>query len=248
MANYILLLIMLKQIHQFNQSQIVETASMTLHDKVFLNYQEEMNRKQGTSFVTKIDRKSCDYNTTSGKAYQQADTDTILHLNCSETQSSMIKYVSEKTRTRYYNDLYLEIISVFKYNTNKEMYESQQIGWALKNGNLSPDCLSMLFIDKQSNKNISLFIDNYKKLKESLFTDNFKEKIAHKDFENWLNKVIKLDPQKGNKSFIINIEGKNKNHVKNVVFARNGHYITVGFTFDIEYIKSLNINILKTQF
>ncbi len=81
--------------HHFNESQKAETAHFGAADK-FYKLQLE---------AEKIDR--CDYNTTTGREFQQNDIDLWLTL-----ENQRIS-VSEKKRAHDFNDLYLETHSKF---------------------------------------------------------------------------------------------------------------------------------------
>lgn len=225
--------------HNFVKSKQTEINSTSIHNEVYELHIQELNKKHNRNFKLKIDRETCNYNTKLGKAYQQADTDTLLFLDCEKTQTSVIKNISEKTRNKYYNDLYIEIISIFKWNSEKKKYETESPGWGLKNEELSPDCLSMLFLDKKNKTYHSIFIGQYKKLKTELFNEAFYNNLQNGKIEEWFNKVIESDLHKGRRSFIKSMAGQSKNNVKDVIFARNKGYITVGFTFPMSYIKSL---------
>lgn len=238
---------MSNSVHQFSQSKKVEVSSTSLHDLVFLHYQSQLNKQNNRSFVARVDRDSCNYNTTKGKAYQQADTDTLLHLNCDHTQVNIVKNISEKTRTKFYNDLYIEVVSVLKWNTQSKRYEFEAPGWGLRNEQLGPDCLSMLFLDKKANNYTSIFIDDYKTLKAKLFNTELSQTLQSERFAVWLNKKIQEAEKAGKTNFQLSTEGESKNNVSKVIFAKNKGYYTIGFTYTIDYIKSLKVNILKSK-
>lgn len=235
-----------KPYHSFKTSQKTEINSVHIHDEIYQHHTEETNKQYNRELTLTIDRSSCNYENEKGKLYQQADTDLLLKLNCEKTGASYIKKVSEKTRNVFYNDLYIEIVSVFKYNNVTKKYTSEAPGWGLKNEELSPDCLSMLFLDKKNKKYISIFISEYKKLKQSLFNEKFYNNLHNGKIEEWLNKFIELDQNKGQKSFIKSIKNQSNNNVKDIVFAKNKEYITVGFTFSMKYIESL-VNVKKYE-
>lgn len=237
---------MSKPYHTFRKSQETEINSSHLHDEIYKLHTDETNKKYNRNLKITIDRETCDYDNELGKTYQQADTDVLLKLHCENTGASYVKKVSEKTRNVFYDDLYVEIISVFKYNAQTKKYELNAPGWGIKNEELSPDCLSMLFLDKKNKKYISIFISEYKKLKQSLFNEKFHNNLENGKIEHWLNKFIELDENKGQKSFIKSIKNQSNNNVKDIIFARNKQYITVGFTFSMKYIESL-VNVKKYE-
>lgn len=230
---------MSKSDHNFNKSQETETKYAHIHNKVYELHTKAINKKYSKNLTSEIDREVCNYNTELGKSYQQADTDAIISLTCGITNVSAIKKVSEKTRNRYYDDIYIEVVSVFKLNPVTKKYEFQAPGWGIKNEKNGPDCLSMLFIDENKQQYYSLFISKYKKLKEDLFNDSFLNNMKNGKIENWLNKYIQEDRNKGQKSFRREMKGETKSNVKEIVFAKNNGYFTVGFTFSMSHIKSL---------
>lgn len=230
---------MSKPYHSFKKSQTTETNTSHIHDEIYFNHVEKTNKEYKRKLKVSIDRHTCKYENELGKSYQRADTDLLLLLNCEDTGHQYIKKVSEKTRNVFYNDLYIEFISAFKYNSQTNKYEINAPGWGLKNEEFSPDCLSMLFLNKKEKTYYNLFISQYKKLKQSLFNEAFYQNIENGKIEEWLNKIIENHPDKGKKGFKYSIVGKNNNHVKDVIFAQNKGYITVGFTFPMDHIKSL---------
>lgn len=230
---------MLSKVHKFNKSQETEKKYAYIHDEVYELYTQSVNKKNNKKYKIKVDRETCNYYTNEGKEYQQADTDALLFLDCEETNTSFIKKISEKTRNRYYNDLYVEIVSILKWNSQNKKYEFDSIGWGLKNEELGPDCLSMLFTDDKKKTYNAVFISQYKKLKKQLFNEAFFNNMQNGRIETWLNKVIEENPHKGRKSFVKPMNGESKSNVKDIVFARNQNYITVGFTFSMKHIKSL---------
>lgn len=230
---------MSNSVHNFNKSQETEAKYAYIHDKVYNLHVQAVNKKHTTNFISKVDRESCNYNTPLGKVYQQADTDALLSLDCEISNKSAIKNVSEKTRNRDYNDIYIEVISIFKWNPVTKKYESQSPGWGIKNEDNGPDWLSMLFVNESTQKYRSVLISQYKKLKKDLFNDAFFHNMENGKIEDWLNKFIQEDTNKGNKGFMKRMKGISKSNVKDIVFARNNGYITVGFTFSMSYIKSL---------
>lgn len=227
------------KVHSFGKSQQTEINSAPIHNEVYERHVQEVNKNHNTEFKVKVDRDICNYETKLGKDYQTADTDALLILDCEKTNKSGIRKISEKTRTKYYDDVYIEVVSVLKWNSQTKKYEAQAPGWGLKHEKLSPDCLSLLFLNTKKKTYYSVFIDKYKKLKTDLFNEAFYNNMENGKIEDWLNKIIDLDPNKGRKGFRHSIEGKNSNNVKEVIFARNKGYITVGFTFPMSYIKSL---------
>ncbi len=90
-------------IHHFFESQKVEIRHFKVADKF---YRQQFG-------ATKTAR--CDYRTEKGRAFQQEDIDLWLTLKNKKVS------VSEKKRTRDFNDLYLEIYSKFPVTS----------GWAL---------------------------------------------------------------------------------------------------------------------
>jgi len=231
--------------HQFNKSQKTEVSNTYLHDLI---YKKLLNK-----YNIEIDRDSCDYRTLKGKEYQQADTDTILKITSNTTKECVCKNVSEKTRNMYYDDIYMEIISVLLWNNVTQEYEFNKIGWGMKNDTLGPDYLSLLFLNKKEEMYNSVFIKNYKKLKNDLFIkNNFFKLVENEDFLNLLNNCIKLKPKDKN-SFSVNrdklqineslaLKLKNLgigNGFKNIVFALNKDYYTIGLTYSTKYLKVL---------
>ncbi len=89
--------------HHFYESRKVETGHFRRAD---IFYKKQLH-------ALKIER--CDYNTPKGKTFQQKDIDLWLIL-----ENGRIS-VSEKKRTRDYNDLYLELYSKYP----------QAPGWAI---------------------------------------------------------------------------------------------------------------------
>ncbi|HDO06174.1 MAG TPA: hypothetical protein ENG85_00660 [Bacteroidetes bacterium] len=81
--------------HNFYESRKTETKHFAAAD---IFYTEQMD-------ATKIVR--CDYSTKEGRNFQKADIDLWLNLKTGKVS------VSEKKRTRDYNDLYLEVYSKF---------------------------------------------------------------------------------------------------------------------------------------
>lgn len=230
---------MLKPFHSFEKNKQTEIDSTYLHDKVYEQHVQKINQEYNTDFKVRIDRDSCNYDTSIGKEYQKSDTDAILLLHCDKTGKRGVRKVSEKTRTKYYDDIYIEIISILKWNEKTKKYQIESPGWGLKNDQLSPDCLSLLFLNDKQKTYYSIFIDKYKKLKNSLFGEVFYNNMKNGKIEAWLNRLIELDINKGRKGFRHVINKEKKHRVKEVIFARNKNYITVGFTFSLSHIKSL---------
>ena len=223
--------------HNFNKSKKTEIKSTHIHEEVYSKYQKDINKEYKRDFSIKVDREICNYDTQLGKAYQQADTDALVFFNCEDTQTTIVKNVSEKTRNKFYNDIYIEVVSVLKWNNTLKKYEFDSPGWGLKKEELSPDCLSMLFLDKQSYTNI--FIENYKGLKEKLFNEELYKTLQSERFVLWLNNKIKEAQLQGKTSFQLGTEGQSKSNVSKVIFAKNNGYYTIGFTYKVDYIKSL---------
>lgn len=231
--------------HQFNNSQETETKNIYLHDLIY--------KKLLNAYEVEIDRNMCNYNSLKGKKYQQADIDTILKITSNITKEHIYKNISEKTRNTYYNDIYMEIISILSWNSITQQYEFNKIGWGMKNNNLGPDYLSLLFLNKEEKKYKSVFIKEYKKLKNELFIKNdFLKLIKDKDFLILLNNCIKLKPKNKNsfsiyrdklqinKSLSIKMEKLGiGNKFKNIVFALNKNYYTIGLTYNTEYLKKI---------
>jgi hypothetical protein len=202
-----------------------------------------INKNYNRELKLEINRNICNYNTKIGKDYQKVDTDVLLLLDCKQTKKKFEIKVSEKTRNKYYDDIYMEVISSLKWNNKTKRYEIHAPGWGLKNDQLSPDCLSLLFLNKNENTYHNIFINKYKKLKTELFNKDLLNNIENGKIENWLNKLINLKQNKEKKGFKYSIESqnnnKNNNNIKEIIFAKNKEYITVGFTFSMNYIKSL---------
>lgn len=233
---------MSKPLHEIQQSLKTEVNSFNIHNEVYFKYQKDINCEYKKDFLITIDRDICNYDSPLGKKYQQSDTDTLLYFDSQSTQKSVIKNISEKTRNKYYNDIYVEVVSVLKWNYHNQRFEMECPGWGIKNQELGPDCLSLLFLDKNNYTNI--FVEDYKLLKQKLFNEELSHFVRSEEFTVWLNKTIKNSQNKGNSSFSLSTKGKSKNNVSKVIFAKNKGYFTVGFTYDISHIKTL-VNIRK---
>ena len=226
--------------HNFNQSQMLEQESTSIHDQNYIDYVGETNAYFETEFLLTIDRSSCDYQTEQGKAYQTADTDTIITMHCPKTKHTVAKKISEKTRGSFFNDMYIEVVSVMTLNNVTQKYEISSPGWGIKNEEMGPDFLSMVFMDKKSGTYKSLMIEDYKQLKQNLFNQMFIDSFNDGKFADWIDKSIKNSPKQGNGSFILPITSKNQSQIKDVVFAKNNGYFTIGLTFPLERIYELS--------
>ena len=152
-------------IHQFKNSKKTEEKSSFLHDEIYNRLNGKVNESQNKNVSLRIDRSACDYNDFNGRLYQQADTDVILTFKDEITKVLATKKVSEKTRNKFYNDLYLEVISVLEKDIVDDKYKIKAEGWVFKSAidsmsgqDFSPDYLSVLFLDKKQNKYIAIFI------------------------------------------------------------------------------------------
>lgn len=231
--------------HRFNQSQKTEIDNTQLHDTIY--------KKLLKDYDFEIDRDTCAYNTTLGKSYQQADTDTILKIHSTIENKTVFRNVSEKTRNKYYNDIYMEIISVLSFNNDTNRYFFNKIGWALKNEELGPDYLSLLFLNKKENKYNSIFIKKYKYLKYKLFIENsFCKLIQTDDFLNLINDCIKEKPINQSSFSVHKNQLKLNNYLEKefaklelgnefntLVFALNKDYYTIGLTYSTSKLKEL---------
>lgn len=246
-------------IHNFEESKKREDSTTWIHDKVLeqafadIIYKENMK----TYHFLGIDRTSCDYSTKEGKRNQKADIDGIIKVEVEENnkKDTIYKTLSEKTRDKYYGDIYLEIISILLPNENNEFKTINDYGWANKfciaKDDNSAEYLSVVFLDRKANKYKALFIPKYKMLKEKLFNTEsgiLKDLINHK-FINRINLEIKNTEKKGNSNFKIKSANQPYDYIvgaKNK--SRSGQiYYTIGLTFSLQYLKSLNITIKEFE-
>lgn len=232
--------------HDFKSSQKTETNSTPIHDRI---YQYSISLLKKDSATIYANRELCDYMKPEGKIYQQADTDTVLFYEESTCQKMAL--VSEKTRTKYYGDLYLEVIS--QYVKNHSGYSTKKYGWALKNEPLSPSWFSFVFEEQAKDKFTALLSNDYKNLKERVFNQphaNIYQLIDHPLFHQWLNKKIHEKKGSFNTALDLVIPGLNLAdfHISKVVVAQNPSYYTIGFTYNLKYItETLGIRIKKYE-
>lgn len=156
------------------------------------------------------------------------------------TQKTVKKKISEKVRFSNYQDVLLEVISVFKVNRNKNYYEIEQEGWALKKDtHKSPDYLSYLICGPQQYN--AILIQDYKNLKDLLFhKSTVADIIKSTSFRQWLNESIQ---ERGGKlgSFQKKFDYKKfcidsqLPPIDKVIFAlnreRHSHYYTISFVY-----------------
>lgn len=249
-------------IHNFKKSKVKENKNTWIHDKVIkeafdkigtnVKNSENKNMEKTYHFLS-IDRKSCDFNTITGKEYQRKDIDGLIQIEVEENGQKVVsqKTLSEKTRGKYYGDIYLEIISVLSLDKNSEFNVIDDYGWAnkfciAKEPN-SAQYLNIVFIDKKSNQYKAIFIPDYQKLKNKLFhtEDGILKDLIGNGFIKKIAEEIKKAEAKGNSNFKIKAV---KQPYENIIGAknktRNGqYYYTIGLTFSFEYLKELGIKL-----
>lgn len=249
-------------IHNFNKSKVKENKNTSIHDKVIkeafdnigINAETSQKNNTGKNYrFLGIDRKSCDFNTVIGKEYQRKDIDGLIKIEVEENGQKIIthKTLSEKTRGKYYGDIYLEIISVLSQDKNSDFSVIEDYGWANKfciaKQSNSAQYLNIVFIDKKSNGYKAIFIPDYQKLKKQLFDteDGILKDLINNKFIKKITEEIKKTELKGNSNFKLKaikepygyiIGAKNK--------SKNGqYYYTIGLTFSFDYLKKLGIKL-----
>lgn len=236
--------------HYFNQSKKYEEYTANLHDSVYNSL-----RYKDLSLIN-INRKACDYADDEGRLYQQNDTDLLLEF---QNGQGLIKKVavSEKTRKKYFGDVYLEIISIMSHSNNPQQpdYIVHTPGWAVKGvKQYSPRALSVVFEEKETYT--SVFIADYDKLKEKIFTEELMKVLNSHSFLLLINTIIAQKERYTTdiKGFQYPLSARtqdkklkylyDKFKVMAIVGAKNGHgmgaYYTIGLTFSEQYVKSLS--------
>lgn len=234
-------------LHTFKKSSELEHKYAYLHNQMYAQAFDKISSQQYK--LISVNRDICDYNTPEGKLWQKADVDSIIEYQGPDMEG--IKKVSEKIRNTSYDDLYMEIISIF--TKEKGLYVIEDLGWGNKestNPNLekSPDYLSYICLDRKSNKYKGLFITGYKRLKQNLFFDSnaILKNLIDQNFINFLSKQIEINKSKDSFS----IKSKNTFY-DNIIFAKNRNhnkdYFTIGITINKKKLKELSIKIQEFQ-
>lgn len=234
-------------LHTFKKSSAIEHKYAYLHNQMYAQAFEKIAAQQYK--LLDVNREICDYNTPEGKLWQKGDVDSIISFSGPDMEG--IKKVSEKVRNTSYDDLYIEIISIFAKDKGK--YVIEDLGWGNKETtdpalDKSPDYLSYICLDHKNNKYKGLFISGYKKLKKSLFFDDnaILKNLVNEDFINFLNTQIYSNNSKDSFS----IKSKNTFY-ENIIFAKNKNhnkeYFTIGITINKKKLKELDIKVHEFQ-
>ena len=234
-------------LHTFKKSSALEHKYAYLHNQMYSQAFDKISSQQYK--LLSVDREICDYNTPEGKLWQKGDVDSIISFTGPDMEG--IKKVSEKVRNTSYDDLYIEIISIFKQD--KGQYIIEDLGWGNKESTAptlekSPDYLSYICLDHKNNKYKGLFISGYKRLKNSLFFDNnaILKDLINQNFINFLNTQIKINNSKDSFS----VKSKNTFY-ENIIFAKNKnhnqHYFTIGITINKKKLKELSVKVHEFQ-
>lgn len=234
-------------LHTFKKSSALEHKYAYLHNEMYSQAFEKISSAQYQ--LLSVNRDICDYNTPEGKLWQKGDVDSIINYKGPDIEG--FKKVSEKVRNTSYDDLYIEIISIFKEVNGS--YEIEDLGWGNKettNPSLekTPDYLSYICLDHKNNKYKGLFISGYKKLKSLLFfsQEAILKNIINPNFIEFLQVQINTNTSKDSFS----IKSKNTFY-ENIIFAKNKnhnkHYFTIGITINKKKLKELDIKVREFQ-
>lgn len=197
-------------IHEFINSQKIELDSQSEHLFVYEKFYNDTNDL--LIVYSNYDEKV-------GKLYQQNDTDVLVF-----SEEVLIDKISEKTRTKGFNDILFELISVFKEN------KICSYGWAYKDvmEQYAPNKLSYSLPNK------SYLINNLNMIKKDL-----KDKINLND--NLIYEFIKNIKENESKfSFFTKINNKSYIFAKNIdVYNKNETYYTISTVLKKEDIEKI---------